>query len=136
MKNFAILILITGCIYLASCTKDSESEAFRLLTGPVWVSDSLLANGIDASGATGLLNSFVGEAKFNKDGTGNFGVFEGTWRFAFDETQIVLTTDSLPIPVTAKIVELTAKSLKISTTFPNPVNLMSTIKIRMTFKAK
>jgi hypothetical protein len=136
MKNFALLLLITGCIYLASCKKDSDSEAFRLLTGPAWVSDSLLANGIDASGATGILNSFVGEAKFNEDGTGNFGVFTGTWRFAYNETQIVLTTDSLPIPLTAKIAELTVNSLKITTTYPNPVNPMSTINIRMTFKAK
>ena len=65
---------------------------------------------------------FKGDAKFNEDGTGHFGVYTGTWRFAYNETQIVITTDSLPVPLTAKIAELTKLSLKITTIFPNLIN--------------
>ena len=90
MKNLALFLVITGCLFLASCKKDSQSEAFKLLTGPVWVSDSLLANEIDASGPDGMLKNFKGEAKFNEDGTGNFGIYTGTWRFSYNETQIVI----------------------------------------------
>lgn len=136
MKNLFLFLIIAGCIYLASCTKDSESSNLKLLTGPVWVSDSLLANGEDASGATGMLKNFKGEAKFNKDGTGNFGSYVGTWRFAFNETQIVIISDSLPIPVTTVIAELTTESLKVTTSYPNPVNPAVAAKIRMTFKTK
>jgi hypothetical protein len=136
MKNLALLLIITGCFYLASCKKDSQSEAFKLLTGPVWASDSLLANGVDASGPTGILKNFKGDAKFNKDGTGTFGIYTGTWKFYYNDTQIVITTDSLPIPLTNKIVLLTSTSLKISTSYPNPINPLALINIRMTFKAK
>jgi len=136
MKNLALLMIVTGCIYMASCTKDSQSEAFKLLTGPTWVSDSLLVNRIDASGPDGMLNNFLGEAKFNEDGTGNFGDYTGTWRFSNNETYIVLTSDSLQLPLSAKIAELTAKSLKVTTTYPNPVNPTAPVNIRMTFKAK
>lgn len=136
MKNLALLFLVTGCIYIASCTKDSQSEAFKLLTGPTWVSDSLLVNRVDASGPDGMLKNFLGEAKFNEDGTGNFGVFTGTWRFSNNETYIVLTSDSLQLPLSAKIAELTAISLKVTTVYPNPANPTAPVNIRMTFKAK
>ena len=134
MKNLALLLIISGCFYFSSCKKDSHSEPFKLLTGPLWASDSLLANGVDASGPDGMLKNFKGEIKFNEDGTGYFGIYTGTWRFAYNETQIVIETDSLPIPLTSKIAELTKISLKITTSYPNlsgvPTNL------RMTFKAK
>jgi hypothetical protein len=136
MKNILLLLIISGCLYLASCNKDSESEKSKLLTGPVWASDSLLANGVDASSPTGMLKNFKGEAKFNADGTGYFGSYVGTWRFAFNETQIVISSDSLPIPVTTVIAELTAASLKVTTSYPNPMNPTIAAKIRMTFKAK
>ncbi len=136
MKNIFLLLFITGSFYFASCNKDTESETSKLLTGPVWVSDSLLANGVDASGPQGMLENFKGEAKFNKDGTGNFGSYIGTWRFAFNETQIVISSDSLPIPVTTVIAELTQASLKVTTSYPNPLNPTIAAKIRMTFKAK
>ena len=136
MKNLAIFIFISGFIFFSSCKKDSESENFKLLTGPVWQSDSLLANGIDATGPDGMLKNFKGEAKFNKDGTGSFGVYSGTWRFAQEETQIVISTDSLPVPLSTKIAELTAISLKITTTYPNLINPAAPIYIRMTFNAK
>ena len=107
-----------------------------MLTGPTWVSDSLLVNRIDASGPVGMLKNFKGEAKFNEDGTGNFGNFAGTWRFSNEETSIVLTSDSLQFPLSAKIAELTAKSFKVTTTYPNPANPTAPVNIRMTFKAK
>jgi hypothetical protein len=136
MKNIFLLLIITSCFCVASCSKDSESETSKLLTGPVWLSDSLLANGIDASGPEGMLENFKGEAKFNEDGTGYFGSYVGTWRFAYNETQIVISSDSLPIPVTTVIAELTSASLKVTTSYPNPMNPAIAAKIRMTFKAK
>ena len=134
MKNLALLFIMAGCLYCASCKKDSQSQSFKLLTGPVWASDSLLANGLDASGPDGMLKNFKGEAKFNEDLTGNFGIYKGTWRFAYNETQIVITTDSLPLPLTTKIAELTTLSLKITTSYPNSAGVPT--NIRMTFKAK
>jgi len=136
MKNLAILLILSGCIYYSSCKKDTQSEQFKLLTGPVWVSDSLLANGIDASDPGEFLEDFKGEVKFNEDGTGYFGVYSGTWRFSYEETQIVITTDSLPLPLTTKIAELTSISLKITTSYPNVLDPHNPVNIRMTFKAK
>ena len=133
MKNLALLIILTIFLAIFSCKKDSESERFKLLTDPTWASDSLLANGVDASGPGGVLEKFKGTVKFNKDGTGTFGVYEGKWRFAYEETQIVIETDSLPIPLTTKIAELTSSSLKITTSYPNLLTGI-TINIRMTFK--
>ncbi|HUX56477.1 MAG TPA: hypothetical protein VMV77_05855 [Bacteroidales bacterium] len=136
MKNLTVLLILAGCLYISSCKKDTQSERFKLLTGPVWVSDSLLANSVDAGSVGGLLEDFKGDVKFNEDGTGSFGVFTGTWKFAWDETQIVIATVSLPIPLTTNIAELTNISLKITTSYPNPINLTVPINIRMTFKAK
>jgi hypothetical protein len=133
MKNVALLLVIISCFQIFSCKKDSQSEKFKLLTGPTWQSDSLLENGADAGGPGGLLEHFKGDVKFNTDYTGNFGSYKGTWRFAFNETQLVLSSDSLPIPLTAVIAELTSSSLKVTTSFPVPP---VTLKIRMTFKAK
>jgi len=132
MKNFAILLIISGCLYFSSCKKDSQSESFKLLTGSVWVSDSLLANGVDAGGAGGLLENFKGEARFNEDYTGSFGSYTGTWRFSQNETQIVITTNTLPVPLATQIAELTNISLKITTSYPT----VPPTYLRMTFKAK
>jgi hypothetical protein len=134
MKKLILLLVISGCFYMMSCKKDTQSENFNLLTGPVWVSDSLLVDGADASGPGDLLENFKGDAKFNTDYSGTFGEYTGTWRFAFNETQLVITTDSLPLPLTTKIVELTVSSLKITTSFPVIQGLP--LNIRMTFKAK
>jgi hypothetical protein len=136
MKNLVLLLIVTGCIYIASCSKDSQSEAFKLLTGPTWASDSLLVNKVDASGPDGMLKNFKGEAKFNEDGTGNFGIYTGAWRFSNEETYIVLSSDSLQLPLSVKIAELTSKSLKVTTAYPNPANPTAPVSIRMTFKAK
>jgi hypothetical protein len=134
MKNLALFLVISCCFQLFSCKKDTQSERFKLLTGPVWASDSLLVNGVDASGPGGILENFKGDAKFNEDYTGNFGTYIGTWRFAFDETQIVISSSSLPIPITAIIAQLNHVSLKITTSYQIPPG--GPVNIRMTFKAK
>jgi len=134
MKNLALLLIISGCFYFSSCKKDSHSEPFNFLTGPIWASDSLLANKVDASGPDGMLKIFKGEFKFNEDGSGYFGIYTGNWRFAYNETQIVIETDSLPFPVTTKIAELTKISLKVTTIYPDKLGVPT--NIRMTFKAK
>jgi hypothetical protein len=137
MKNFVILLITLCSLFLFTCKKDELSERFKLLTGPVWMSDSLLADGVDASAPGGVLEKFKGEAKFNKDGTGVFGIYSGTWEFAYNETEIVIHSDSLLIPaVTTNIAELTSTSLKITTAFPEKLNPGHFIKIRMTFKSK
>jgi hypothetical protein len=136
MKNLALFLIVAGCLFSSSCKKDSQSQTFKLLTGPVWASDSLLANGADASGADGMLKNFKGDAKFNKDGTGSFGIYTGTWRFAYNETQIIISADSLSLPLTTKIAELTSISLKITTSYANLLNPAAPILIRMTFKPK
>jgi hypothetical protein len=135
MKNIALLLVIIGCFQIFSCSKSSsDSEKFKLLTSPTWQSDSLLVNGVDAGGSGGLLESFKGDMKFNTDYSGSFGTYTGTWRFAFNETQIIISSDSLLLPITAIIAELTSASLKLTTSYQLPPN--PAINIRMTFKAK
>lgn len=136
MKNLIILLMLTGCLSVLSCKKESQTDRLTLLTTPVWKSDSLLVNGADASGTGGMLELFKGDAKFNEDGTGYFGSYTGTWRFATNETQIVITSPSLPLTLTTLIAELTSTSLKVKTSYPNLVNPLEPVKIRMTFKAK
>jgi hypothetical protein len=135
MKNTVLFLLIAGIFLIASC-KDEDSGRFKLLTDPTWHSDSLLVNRIDASGPAGLLEDFKGDVKFNANGTGTFGKYTGTWMFALNETQLVITSDSLPLPLTTRIAELTQSSLKITTSFPNPLNPTSPLNIRMTFKPR
>jgi hypothetical protein len=139
MKTFRSFIWLTIVLFgllLASCPKNEEDDRFELLTTPVWQTDTLLANGVDASGPGERLAKFKGEARFKKDGTGNFGIYKGNWWFTENRTQIYITTDSLPFRLTNKIVELTASSFKITTAFPDPTGQTAEIKIRMTFKAK
>jgi hypothetical protein len=133
MKNLLLCLMISVLILFTGCKKNDSSDRFTMLTSPVWASDSLLANGIDASDPGELLAKFKGDAKFKEDGTGYFGIYQGTWYFAFEETQIVIRTDSLPIPLTTLIKELTKTSLKVTTSYPGA---LSPIAIRMTFKAK
>jgi hypothetical protein len=136
MKNLALLLIISACLFVFACNKDNKSEKFKLLTGPTWTTDSLLANGTDASGPAGMLVKFKGDAKFKEDGTGYFGIYKGTWRFNQAETEITIVTDSLVLPIISDIVELTSSSFKIKTVVPNPVITLPPINIRMTFKAK
>lgn len=135
MKNIVILLLIAGCLITASCSKN-DSERFRLLTDPIWVTDSLIANGQDVSGPGQLLEGFKGEAKFNEDGTGYFGDYKGTWTLSASETQLVIKSDSIAIPIIADIKELTSTSLKMTTVLPNQHDLLNPYRIRMTFKSK
>jgi hypothetical protein len=136
MKNLVSLLLIT-CIVLASaCNKETKSAKFLLLTKPVWASDSLFVNGYDASGPGQMLNKFVGDIKFRDDGTGYFGKYKGTWRFSYGESELIIESDSLQLPLSAIITELTNISLKLKTNFTNPADFNNPFKIRMTFKAK
>lgn len=136
MKYTGIVLLLAAMIIAFGCQKDEEPTPFELLTGTVWASDSLLVNGQNAGGSGGLLEGFQGDATFNTDMTGTFGTFTGTWRFAASETQLVITTEALPLPLTANIVELNKTDLKLETIFPDPENIGQTLLIRLTFKAK
>ena len=131
-KIFSLFLVVS--IFWFSCSEemDTNSERFKLLTGHIWEADSLLANGAEAGGPGGLLEGFNGDTKFFEDGTGYLGIYEGTWSFSNLENDITIDSDSLPIPITANIVELTEESFKIITQFPGAIY----IDIRMTFIAK
>ena len=132
MKNVVILLIITALTIASACNKDKTSDRFRLLTSHTWTSDSLLANGVDASDPGEMLALFKGDADFNEDGTGTFGQYTGTWMFTDSETNVAITSPDLPFALTTHIVELTSVSLKVTFTYPGviPTN------IRMTFKPK
>jgi hypothetical protein len=130
---FAILALIT---LAASCNKSTDEDRFELITSQNWQTDSLLVDGQDASQPGQILHKFKGEARFNRDATGTFGQYSGTWRFTNNRTAIEIKTDSLPIPLLANIAELTRQSLKITTAYPSPNDPNLDMKIRMTFKSK
>lgn len=130
-----LLLLVTG-IFWFSCSEDIDvkSEQFKLLTGHIWEADSLLADGVEAGGSGGMLEDFAGDTKFNEDGTGYIGKFEGTWFLSNNENDITIDSDSLPLPLTANIVELTEESFKIITSFPSLIK--PPVDIRMTFITK
>jgi hypothetical protein len=137
MKNALIsIIFIVGLVVFSCSKKEVESKNFILLTSHIWVSDSLLIEGEDASGPGGMLEIFKGEVIFNKDRSGTYGNYSGTWSFAEEETKIVLASDSLGFPLTTNIEELTTISLKITTEFPSAIDPENPMNIRMTFKAK
>jgi hypothetical protein len=136
MKNLLLPAVILICLALANCSKDSGPDLFKIITTPVWKTDSLMANGIDAGGPGQLLEKFKGEAKFNKDASGYFGKYTGTWWFTENRTQIIIKTDSLALPLTCKILELMESSFKITTAVPDKLNPTAEVKIRMTFKPK
>ncbi len=130
-----VFFLLFSTVFF-SCSKDKTDEIFDLLTSPVWVSDSLLVDGLDASQPGAVLEKFKGEAKFNRDGTGYFGQYTGGWRFAEERKALIITTDSLGMPLTAWIDELTSQSLKISTVYPDLEDPDRDMDIRMTFKVR
>ncbi len=132
MKRPLLLFMLVTTIMASSCNKEKVSDRFTLLTSHTWTSDSLLANGVDASGPGEMLALFKGDADFNEDGTGTFGQYTGTWMFTDNETNVAITSPDLPFALTTHIVELTTTSLKVTFTFPGatPTN------IRMTFKPK
>ncbi|MFN8241534.1 MAG: hypothetical protein U0X39_12405 [Bacteroidales bacterium] len=136
MKKLLLLAFAAGLLVTMSCKKESVSEQFRLLTAHEWTSDSLLVNKVDQSGPGQMLEKFKGDAVFNTDGTGSFGQFSGTWRFAHDETYVVIESEDLDVPISPEIILLTATELKVKTIYPNLVNPSEPLNIRMTFKAK
>ncbi len=136
IRNGMLLLIIAAALMLSNCGKD-EKDRFDLLTQHPWTTDSLLANGVDAGNPGQLLFKFKGDARFNKDGTGTFGIYTGTWWFTESKTQIIIKSDSLPLPLTNKIVELTESSFKITTTVPDISGLQGgPVQVRMTFRAK
>lgn len=136
IKKYGLLGILVSLLVLVSCNKEDADDRFELLTGPIWVSDSLLVDGLDASGPGGILEKFKGAAKFNRDATGYFGQYTGSWRFAEDRTAIIITTDSLPVPLSTWIDELSSSALKINTAYPSLENPDEDMQIRMTFKVQ
>lgn len=132
MKKILFLLLPGMLLLAAACGKDRQSERFELLTAHVWTSDSLLADGVDASGTGGILEKFKGDVTFRKDGTGTFGQYNGTWAFTDDETNLAIDSPDLPFTLTTHIVELKTTSLKVTLTYPG----VTLIAVRMTFKPK
>lgn len=132
MKNLLLYLLMTIMIIVSSCNKEKASDRFTLLTSHTWTSDSLLANGVDASDPGEMLALFKGDASFNEDGTGTFGQYSGTWMFTDNETNVAITSPDLPFALTTHIVELTRTSFKVTFTFPG----VTPTSIRMTFKPK
>jgi hypothetical protein len=136
MKKIMTYSFLAALLLVVSCSK-GDSERFKLLTGPTWVPVSLLANGVDATGTGGILAGFVGDAKFNTDGTGTFGTYTGTWMFDVNEEKIIIGSPSLPISITLNITELISTSLKLQGSFPDPNNLTGPpINVEMTFRTK
>ena len=132
MKKVVLLLIPAMVMIIASCGKDKESERFTLLTAHVWTSDSLLADGVDASGPGQILEKFKGDVTFRKDGTGTFGQYSGTWLFTDNEANLAIDSPDLPLPLTTHIVELKASSLKVTFAFPS----VPVVNVRMTFKPK
>ncbi len=132
-----LALVIVASVYISCKKETTSSDNLNLLTNHIWTADSLLADGKDASGQGGLLEMFKGDTKFNEDGTGYVGEITGTWKFSNDEeTAVTITSDSLAIPVTANIAELTSESLKLTTVFPLPTTPVTTAAVRMTFIPK
>jgi hypothetical protein len=136
MKKLSLLLVITASLIFFSCSKNKKTERFNFLTSHIWSADSLLANGVDASGPGMMLEKFKGDAKFEEDGTGYFGTYTGSWKFYADETEVVIKPDNEPLSFFCDIIELTISSLKIKTSVPNQVDPSQPIPIRMTFRAK
>ena len=136
MKKIASFLVIVTLVLGYSC-KDEESDRFKFLTGTVWTPVSMLANGVDITGSGGLLEGFVGDAKFNEDGTGTFGTYTGEWMLVASEEKLSITTSSPIFSVILDITELTETSLKLQGSVPDPQNLTGpSISIEMTFRAK
>jgi len=136
MKKLSLLLILTAVLLTFACKKDKKSERFILLTSTVWTSDSLKANGVDASDPGEFLANFNGDAEFYEDGTGYFGVYTGEWRFNTTETEITIVTNEMLLPINCRIVELISSSFKITTVVSDPVNTSETVNVRMTFKPK
>jgi len=137
MKKLSMFLVVLAGVLFFSCTEKEEDvivlTPYELLTRQVWVSDSLLADGVDAGGEGEMLEKFNGPAEFRTDGTGTFGDYAGTWSLSEDNTQLTIITPDLPVQIIALVAELSMVSLKITTAFPDFANPGETIAIRMTF---
>jgi hypothetical protein len=134
MKKIYIPLILFSAIFLfvLSCKKEEPvSEKVRLLTQHLWTSDKLLADGQEAGGPGELLEGFKGDAKFNEDGTGYVGIFNGSWALVDDETKLSIISDSLSI--VTDLVNLTETSLIIHTVYPTDSLI---IDIRMEYIPK
>ncbi len=129
--SFAYILFLSVIVLWTSCAKEDYSERFMLLTAHTWQSDSLLADGTDASNEGELLEGFAGQAMFRIDGSGYVGLYTGKWSFSNNETEITINTDSLALPITANIEELTDNTFKITTSYP--AFNRPPIAVRMTF---
>jgi len=136
MKNLLLLIIVASLVSLSACSKEESSDRFDLITAHTWKSESLLADGVDASGPGQILEKFKGDIEFKKDGTGYFGQYTGTWRLTNNDTNLVIQSPELVAAVTSTIVELTETSLKVTFTYPNLVNPSDPLDILMTFIPK
>lgn len=132
MKKILMPLMPAMILLAVSCGKEKQSERFEFLTAHVWTSDSLLADGVDASGPGQILEKFKGDVTFNKDGTGTFGQYTGTWIFTDNEVNLAIDSPDLPFTLTTHIVELKSNSLKVTFTYPG----VTLINVRMTFKPK
>jgi len=132
MKKIVPWLLVTMLVSTVACNKDKASDRFTMITSHTWTSDSLLANGVDASDPGEILEKFKGDIVFNKDGSGTFGQYTGTWMFTDNETNLAITSPDLPFALTTHIVVLTSVSLKVTFTYPG----VTPTDIRMTFKPK
>ncbi len=137
MKKTIFFALVTVAYVFVSCKNEViPSENLNLLTNHIWAAESLLADGVDESGEGGLLEMFNGDTKFNDDGTGYVGEIVGTWVFSDNESAIIITSDSLPLPITTQIIELTAQSLKLNTSYPIQESPPVFADVNMTFIPK
>ncbi len=134
--NKLVYFLFPVLVVLFFACEEEDSSRLELLTTPVWQSDSLLVNGTGAGDAGQLLEDFNGEVDFQTDGTVDLGTATGTWQFLAGETQLMLESPEVPVPLVLNINELTETSLKVTTTIPNPENPEESYHVRMTFLAK
>ncbi|MEZ5010398.1 MAG: hypothetical protein R2744_01575 [Bacteroidales bacterium] len=69
MKSHKLFLLLLVAVTTVRMQKtEEESARFKLLTGQIWTSDSLLVDGEDASYPGGFLEDFAGDADSKKMG--------------------------------------------------------------------
>lgn len=135
-KYLALIALISFTYLGCEKGEETKSKNLILLTGTIWTSQTLEANGVDASAPGEFLEDFVGDAIFNENGSGTLGSLTGSWRFASNETQIIITADELTIPVTMNIIELSETRIELETSVPNPSNPLELVDIKMVYVPK
>ena len=135
MRQLTLMLMILATMgYMACKEEEPVLTPFELLTTRIWASDSLLANGEDASGPGEMLETFKGNAIFNTDGTGVLGNYNATWTLSVDNTEVTIITVDPAMEIITTIRELTKTSLKITTAVADINNPGQFIEIRMTFK--